>query len=348
MQGLADSIAQEHLQRVKVKSDFISSACPFHKGGRESHPSFWINRSTGHWGCFTCGAHGGGLRWLLKELGVGSLGISAKLDEAEKNAKRFEEVEKSRARKKAKKAFSGDHILPDALLGVFDFLPVDLVEAGFSKEVLKQHDIGYDRRNDRITFPIRDLFGNLVGISGRATLIGDLPKYLVYNGRRVINGKEVPGELGEWYPDYTNDGIRDHLWRLDKCYSTLMDNHSGQEQLVVVEGYKAALWMVQHGWINTVALMGARLSPCQERIIRKLGVEVFVFLDNNRAGREGSSRICQRLAISTFPVYEVSYDRDCESSAQPDDLVEEELEKALNNAKRVGGKRHERKQRTTV
>ena len=338
MQNLADEIAQQHLERVRIKDEFISAVCPFHKGGRESRPSFWVNRQVGNWGCFTCGEHGGGLKWLLKKLGVSTARIDVQLDEAEKQAKKYEAVTKAKARKKARKPFAGEHLLPDALLGVFDFLPLDLVEAGFSKDVLRDHDIGFDRRNDRITFPIRDLFGGLVGISGRSTMIGEEPKYLIYSGRRVIDEREVPGELGEWYPEYTNDGVRDHLWRLDKCYERLMKNEGEQEQLIVVEGYKACLWLVQHGWINTVALMGARMSTNQERVIRSLGVETFVFLDNNWPGRDGSKRICQRLAVSTFPVYEVSYPGDCDETAQPDDLIVEELEAALGNSKRVGGK----------
>lgn len=340
MIGLADEIAQQHLKRVRIKNDFISAACPFHKEGREARPSFWVNRQIGNWGCFTCGEHGGGLKWLLKKLGVSSVRIEAQLDEAEKEVKRTLEVEKARARRKSRKAFAGEHVLPDALLGVFDFMPLDLVEAGFDKKVLQEHEIGYDRRNNRVTFPIRDLFGNLIGVSGRATMIGEEPKYLVYSGRRVIEGREVLGEFGEWYPEYTNEGIRDHLWRMDKCYERLMKNEGGQEQLIIVEGYKAALWLVQQGWINTVALMGARMSPSQERIVRSLGVETFVFLDNNRPGREGSTRVCQMLAVSTFPVYEVSYPADCEDTAQPDDLIVTELEAALNHSRRVGGKYH--------
>jgi len=348
--GLADSIAQQYLRRVRIKSEFISAVCPFHKEGTESHPSFWVNRQTGHWGCFTCEAHGGGLKWLLKDLGVGTAGFAERLKEAEKQASKTADLEKSRTRRKNKKSFAGEYTLPDALLGVFDFLPLDLVDAGFDKKILKEYDVGYDRRNNRITFPIRDLFGNLVGISGRATLIGDEPKYLVYNGKRVLDGKETMGELGEWYPEYSNESVRDNLWGMDKRYNALLNNESGEEYLIVVEGYKAALWLIQHRWINTVALMGSRMSPCQERIIRKLGVPVFVLLDNNLPGREGSRNICQRLAVSTFPVYEVRYDRDCESSTQPDDLDEEEITKALNSAIRVGGRSYARtrKKHSTV
>lgn len=344
MSSLADEIAQQYLKRVRVKDEFISAACPFHKGGHESKPSFWVNRQIGNWGCFTCGEHGGGLKWLLKKLGVSTAHFDARLEEAEKEAKKTIEVDKARARRKARKPFAGEHLLPDALLGVFDFMPLDLVEAGFDKGVLQEHEIGYDRRNNRVTFPIRDLFGNLVGISGRATMIGEEPKYLIYSGRRVIDGKEVLGELGEWYPDYTNEGVRDHLWRLDRCYERLMKNEGGQEQLIIVEGYKAALWLVQNGWINTVALMGARISPNQERIVRSLGVETFVLLDNNEPGRKGSARVCQRLAASTFGVYEVSYPEDCDETAQPDDLIVIELEAALGNSQRVGGKSHVRRE----
>ena len=339
MIGLADQIAEEYLQRVKIKSDFIAAACPFHKSGQESHPSFWINRQVGNWGCFTCPVHGSSLKWLLKELGVRSTTIEAQLDEYEKHAEKYKKLDLVRRKKKERKDFKGDFILPDALLGVYNWLPIDLVEEGFSKEILREHEVGFDKKNNRITWPIRDLYGNLIGISGRATLIGEEPKYRVYSGKRLDkDGKEVLGELGEWYPTYSNEGTRDHLWRLDKCWKRLMENEDGEEQLIIVEGYKAALWLVQHGWLNTVALMGARMSAAQERIVRKLGVPTFVLLDNNKPGRKGSHKICQSLAVSTFSVFQVSYPDDVGDDAQPDDLSESELEVALSDSTRVGGK----------
>jgi DNA primase len=337
VRDLVDSIAEAHLTRVNIKEDFIAAACPFHKGGQESHPSFWINRDNGYWGCFSC-SEGGDIRSLLKSLGIGSSSIESFLEFAEKEAKKTAKLKKLRDEKRARREFKGTSILPDALLGVFDWLPVSLVEQGFKEEVLRDHDVGYDQRNDRITFPIRDLFGNLIGISGRATMIGDEPKYLVYNGRHKVNGKEVNGELGGWYPDYSNEGIKDHLWRMEKTYKALHEVNDGQ--LIIVEGYKAALWMVQHGWTQTVALMGARMSAQQERIVRSLGCETFVLLDNNKPGRIGAWKICRRLAISSFPVYRCKYPAYCDDTTQPDDLNEEELEAALCTAQRIGGRRH--------
>jgi DNA primase len=338
--AVADQIALENLKRVKIKDDFIASACPFHKGGEERRASFWINRETGAWGCFACTKHGSSLKWLLKDMGLKSLKIQAVIEEAEVEAKKTEKVRQAKARLKSRKDFKGDHILPDSLLGVFDWMPLSLVEQGYSPELLKEHDIGYDKRNDRITYPIRDLYGNLVGISGRSTRPGEEPKYLVYNGRRTLDGKEVLGELGEWFPEYSNDGIRDHLWRMDKFYKRLFETNSGQ--LVIVEGYKAALWMVQHGWTNTCALMGSRMSATQERIVRSLGAETFVLLDNNYAGKEGAKDICQRLAVSSFPVYRCRYLEHHSENTQPDDLTEAELEAVLCSATRAGGRFYDR------
>jgi DNA primase len=336
MFGVADDIAKEYLKRAKLKDRYISAICPFHKGGQERHPSFWVDRETGAWGCFTCPARGGSLRQLLRDLKVGNWKIEAEIAEAEKDAKKTSLLSKAKAAKKAKADFHGVHTLPDAVLGVFDFCPVGLLEQGFTEKTLIDHEVGFDKRNNRITFPIRDIYGTLIGISGRSTTPGEIPKYLVYSGRRNIDGVESIGELGEWYPDYSNEGVRDHLWGGQTVYDRLF-NESGQ--LVIVEGYKAKMWVTQHGY-DAVAIMGTKLTSTQERIIRRLGAEVFVFPDNNEPGRDAARQWCQRLAVSSFPVFQVNYPEYCDENAQPDGLSEQELDSALNSSKRAGGKFH--------
>lgn len=335
MFGLVDQIAKDYLRRVRIKQNFISAACPFHKGGQERRPSFWLSRQTGGWGCFTCSAGSGDLKELLRLIGIHNSKVEVAIEEAQQDASNVATIEKAKQRKKAKAEFKAVHTLPDAVLGVFDFVPLDLVDAGYPETLLIQHDIGFDHRSDRITFPIRDYEGTLVGISGRSVR-ATIPKYLIYSGRRVIEGKEVLGELGEWYPEYSNDGVRDHLWRIQSVYPELINSTDGQ--LIIVEGFKAALWLVLHDWTNVVALMGTKMTFAQERMIRRLGAETFVFLDNNEPGREASREICQRLAVSTFPVYECHYPDYFDENAQPDDLTEAEVEGVLSNSKRAGGK----------
>lgn len=143
------------------------------------------------------------------------------------------------------------------------------------------------------------------------------------------------GELGEWFPGYSNEGVRDHLWRGHLVWDDLFNDK--WDQLIVVEGFKAAMWMVMHGWYYTVAVMGTMMTQTQARIIRRTGASVYVFSDNNEPGRRASHYWCQTLAISSLQVYEVSYPDRCGDDAQPDDLTEEELDNALESAKRVGG-----------
>lgn len=338
MEEVVDQIALDHLEGVKIKAEYIAASCPFH--GNDRHPSFWLERATGKWGCFTCQAGGSGIKWLLKELGVRTRGIDHLIEEAEKDRKKITAIAKVKRKVKARATFTGAHILPENILGLWEMCPVALLEEGFDEEILRTHDIGFDEKRLRITFPIRDIDGNLVGISGRST-DGSHPKYKVYQGyhdKITEDGKTVrdPGELGGWFQDYSSTDIRDHLYRGNFVYHKCFDGDG--DYIIVVEGYKAALWMVQLGYANTVALMGARLSGMQERLIRRMGVPTFILLDNNDAGQDGADRACYTLGNSTFPVYRCWYSEDKGEETQPDDLAEEEAEAVLEGATRAAGK----------
>jgi hypothetical protein len=339
MEQVVDRIAQEHLEGVRIKAEFISARCPFH--GVDRHPSFWVERSTGRWGCFSCSAKGSSIRWLLKELGVKNNGIENAIKEAEKDRSHASAILNLQRLQKAKSSFTGTSILPEALLGLWNNCPVALLEAGFKIEELERHDIGFDDKRKRITFPIRDIEGNLIGISGR-TVTGAWPKYKVYQGYHDAvdsYGKTFrsPGELGAWFPNYSSTDIRNHLYRGNFVFHTLFNNQS--DYLIVVEGYKASLWLVQMGYEHTVALMGAKMSAGQERIIRRMGVATYILLDNNDAGKTGADSIGRQLGNCSFPVYQCHYPQDASDSAQPDDLTKEAVEEMLNSATRAVGNR---------
>jgi DNA primase len=337
---LIEQYAQQNLRLVRMRGEYVGSACPFHKGGMESKPSFWIKKGDSSWGCFTCGMKGHNIKELAVQMGVTVHGIDQALKEVEHDVEKNKPVDEVRRKKKARASFEGESILPENLLGVFDWCPLSLVDSGFDKNLLREHDIGFDEPREKITFPIRDLYGNLIGISGRSTN-GSEPKYKVYSGRRYDSSGRLydMGELGEMFPSYSSNNIRNHLWRMNRVFHDLYIDDGkdpGQRYLVIVEGYKACLWVVQNGWYNTVAIMGSKMSAQQERIVRALGVPTWILLDNNEAGREGTDSICQRLGDSTFPVYRCEYPEGCKTEAQPDDMTAEELERMFASAKRVG------------
>lgn len=330
MRDLIINIAHEHMNRVHVRENFLSSACPFHKGGQERKPSFYISLTNGKWGCSSCGAHGTSIKEFLRRLDIRGTRIEATIAIAEKEAKESKKLNDVKKRRKAKSSFKGTYTLPDSLLGAWDWCPVELVRDGFTEEVLKKFEIGFDRKLDRVTYPLRDIFGTLVGVSGRQPE-GVLPKYKFYSGVEIVDGKRFVGELGEMFPEYSSQDVRNHLFGAHHWYQGAYTTTGAQ--VIVVEGYKADMWVVQHGWDFCCATMGTAVTAQQERLLRRLGAEIWVFMDNDDPGRRASDSLCRRLSRGGSKVYECNYPPNHEGG-QPDDLTAEEIEWTLSHATR--------------
>lgn len=332
------SIVERYLGRGHYSGDEnMSLRCPFHKGGEETRPSFSINVTTGVWQCFTCHVSGS-LPRLLKALGLAPQVVDSELKDvrADLEAARAALAWKKRERWTAKDPFLAPTVLPEALLKPYELLPTRLVDAGFDPQWLHWMDIGFDRVNNRITYPIRDIYGNLAGISGGAAFSWQHPKYDVYQGRHQdpSTGRMIGSHYGPWFderfPDYKFNN-RNYLWNFDQVYPRLFFSNQ-PETLIIVEDYKACLWLLQHGWLNTVALMGSSLSEFQRNLLHRVRANVVLFLDNNQAGRDGSAKIAR--AVQTFqPSVRIArYPEDADEECQPDDLEAVELASAIQSA----------------
>lgn len=49
---------------------FVSARCPFHKEGKENHPSMWIDLERQLWGCHACPAHGDVINLVARLRGI--------------------------------------------------------------------------------------------------------------------------------------------------------------------------------------------------------------------------------------------------------------------------------------
>lgn len=314
----------------------IMLRCPFHKDGGETRPSLGINVDLGIFQCFTCKTSGNVVK-LLKLLGLPSNVVDAETRDLQKELQDNKEALKWNEKKKilTSDPFLAPTILPESLLRPYQFIHTKLVEAGFSTEWLEYMDVGFDRVNNRITYPIRDLYGNLAGMSGGATVAGQYPKYKVYQGRRKDpnTGLWIPSDYGEWfdekYPDYEFHNHH-YLWNYDSVYPRVFFGRDGNPYIIVVEGFKACLWLLQNGYLNTVALMGSSMSDQQCSLLHRLRVTVILFLDNDEAGRKGTNQIGKELwkqqpgvNVAHYP-----YADDC----QPDDLTQAELTTAIQGS----------------
>lgn len=137
------------------------------------------------------------------------------------------------------------------------------------------------KMRSRIIFPIHDARGQLTGFGARAT--GDeQPKY--------VNSPASP--------------------LFDKSH-TLYGLHRAAEAIrregfaFLVEGYKDVLAMHAAGFCNTVGLCSASLTDGQADMLHDLTSCLYVLLDSDTAGREGTARILRERStrFSIHPIH---------------------------------------------
>lgn len=276
-----------------------------------------MNIYTGVYFCHTCQAKGN-LGHFLRDVGMSRHTVSQYaelIDAARRNLPTPPIPEKPGV-------FEMEPI-QEGLLGLFDgYDLVDLKAAGFAEETLRHFEIGYDKWHERITYPIRDIKGQLVAVSGRH-LSGGWPKYKIYEK-----------EYETWgLPVRLNWDKRKVLYNAEAIYPALTKLAPNDIHIIVVEGFKALMWLWQLGLKNTVALMGSRLSWEQRWILKRLGGRVTLFLDNNFAGLNGTLKAGEEL-LKSLSVHVIEYPERLivDEDAQPDSCSYEEVYEQLNRA----------------
>lgn len=311
-------IAKQYLKGVKkVGSNNIAAICPFHTkadGTPERSPSFSMSVITGAWHCFAC-HEVGNLRTFLRSVGISHYLIEHQygvvLEEASRSVpKRLDPLQPN---------LILENPLPESLLGLFQYCPKDLLDEGFNEGVLEYFDVGFDKQHMRITYPLRDISGQLFGISGR-TVTDAIPRYKVYD--KEYSAWDLPTRMDG------DNKKRTILWNADRVYPAVMDVQDAK--VVIVEGFKACMWLAQCGISNVVALLGSYLSEEQHWIFETIGARLYLMTDNDEAGTKARRTIGQKLARS-LDVRVVLYG-DAEKKWQPDYLDSDEVYKALDEA----------------
>lgn len=293
--------------------------CPFHKGGQERKPSFSFNVNKRVYHCYACNASGG-LRQLMRAFGLSREEVDQQLQEVEWRTLKTDEPKRY-----GDDLLTPNQVLPEHLLGMFDYTPKRLTKKGFPAELLQQNDIGYDLVNQRVTYPIRDVYGQLIGISGRSDSPYVEPRYKFYDDNEL-------GELvGFGYR--LEKGVT--FWNAHAVLSKYLvsqEVEASEPCIILVEGFNAALRLLQYGVYNVVASMGAAITPAQRYILSLVGLPVVLFYDNNEAGLRGTWRAYQALQESTVPRVSVVQYPEGTDGAQPDDLTKQQIEEMVEHA----------------
>lgn len=292
--------------------------CPFHD---DHSPSMSVSREKQIYRCFTCGASGNVLTFVMNYENIGfvdalkklgdKVGIHLDIKSSQKDSKysEFYDIYKlstnfyknnlnSPLGEEARKYLNSRKITEDMIktfdigLSLNDSLSKMLVKKYDSKKLI---DIGLSHEYNgkiadlflnRIMFPIKDLFGNVVAYSGRKYDNSDAPKYI--NTKETVIFKK--GNV---------------LYN----YFSALEEIRRKKEIIICEGFMEVIRLYSIGVKNVVALMGTSFTNDQLEVIKKLNVNVVLNLDNDDPGKLAAFQIGETLSKNGINSSVIVFDR---------------------------------------
>ena len=271
--------------------------CPFHKNTHS--PAFYINLKTGLWQCFnpSCDKKGN-FRQLYKHLTGKSYGRENVVDPVNLQYQLDMSLNPSKPEELTLDSIRIDYN-SDEVVHV-----QSLIERGFTKETLSFLEIGYSKVKDRVVIPVRNAQYEIVGLIGRAIHEWQDPRYLY------------------------NKGFK----RADVLFN--IQNAKRFEECIVVEGSLDCAKVVQAGYVNCVATLGAKVSENQVSMLRKWFDRIIIFSDRDDAGdamRHAIIESCEGKDLYKMVIPDNLKD--------PGEMSEQEIQKSYTNKQSIIGGR---------
>ena len=340
-----------YLKLQKAGMNF-KARCPFHN---EKTPSFVVSPERQVWHCFGCSKGGDifsfvqdiegvefpeALRVLAAKAGIEleSFNPAVKDDKTklyevcETATKFFEKQFYSNTGKRAleylKNRGVADTTIHEFRLGFapndWNALGIFLKNCGYSEDeiveaglAIKRNDGSgvYDRFRSRITFPIFDLNGQVVGFTGRVFESDDkeAAKYINTPQTRIYDKSRI-------------------LYGLNKAKMDIKQ----ADQCILVEGNMDALMSYQAGIKNVVASSGTALTPSHLTLLHRYTTNLGFCFDTDKAGAMATRRGIGLALSQDFNIKVIGInDKECKD---PADLIKKNAEnwtKTVGQAKPV-------------
>jgi len=146
-----------------------------------------------------------------------------------------------------------------------------VAKLGFEREILEAAGLlsvrGGERFAGRITFPISDRRGRIVGFGARA-LGDDNPKYLNSPETEIFNK-------------------RDLLYGFPQVLEAVRKERA----VLIVEGYTDVLMLYQSGIKNAVATLGTATTPAHLRTLSGYADRIYLLFDPDEAGEKATQKV---------------------------------------------------------
>lgn len=301
--------------------DELFGLCPFHA---EHTPSFSVTASNGKWYCFGC--HRGGdiitfamkYHHLTRQEAVESLIKYGHIQEGYQSIHAAQVMKryKPSARNTKRKTYKiYDSNIMDTFSKAPEILDVWRIE-GIRDEEIEKYQVRYDQTWNRIVFPIRNVSGDIINISGRTLE----PHWET----KRINGKPM-----RKYCYYSSLGV------LDTLYGLWENKHNIQskKEVIVFEGAKSVMKAEGWGFVNCVAALTNRINPYQLRLFLMLGCRVVVAFDEgvDSANIDTTKKLARYLPVEVIE----NFDGLLGEKMSPVDAGKEVWEKLYERRRRI-------------
>ena len=173
------------------------------------------------------------------------------------------------------------------------FCPPDVLYPDDREMVVEGH-MWYMR--GRLVVPIRDLHGRIIGFNGR--MIPDCADDL-WASLNEQRGDVAATKLQKKWLDrkWVNEEFTkgNHLFRLHEVHREILRTGSA----VLVEGCLDAITMHRYGVTNCVCVLGTKVTPIQEALLRRFADHLVFCFDSDEAGERTRSLLSASFADRT-------------------------------------------------
>ncbi len=324
-------ISKETIDLVLMRNDIVSligsyvslkragsnlkGLCPFHS---EKSPSFTVYPADNSFYCFGCGAGGDAITFVRKrenldypdavEFLANRAGITVVREEFNNKYASVPKFDRSRMLKMNVDAGKYFHRClfadtPDAKAALdyfvnvrklslatikhfglgyapnsFDVFSKYMLSLGYSYEELvagflcgrSERGTYYDAFRNRVMFPIIDVAGNLIAFGGRV--------------------------MDDSKPKYKNSSDTPVFKKSRNLFALNFARLSGQETLILCEGYMDVIALHSAGFTNAVATLGTAITSEQARMMSRYTKKVIICYDADEAGQKAAMRAIKMLS----------------------------------------------------
>ncbi len=332
-------VVGEYIELKKSGANFKAN-CPFHG---EKTPSFVVSPSKQIFHCFGCGVGGDAIKFVMEYEKLSYPEAIEKLAQKYNITLTYTKSDKSHQKQKKileelnyfyRKCFDRDFKAKEYIFsrGIYES-SIENFEIGFapssneSLNLLKSKGINlnealevgavakdesgrfYARFSNRITFPIYNQSGKLVGFGGR-TISNHPAKYINSPQSKIFDKSRL-------------------LYGYHKARSSI----SKMDEVIVCEGYLDVILLHQVGFTNTVATLGTALTSSHVPILLKGASRVIIAYDGDSAGLNAAFKASTMLSLKGVKGGVVIFDE----GKDPADMVKEgkikELKEKFSNPK---------------